>query len=133
MEAITEKTFEYVCNMCGLKIDTSECNFEYSPGQITIYMHCPVCRDGTLMTPVYRGKNKNELPGTVASARHFPKTGDRLFFVNEEVKVLEGYPVFHLVKVKSIGTGSEFWADKDSLTKIPDSMKLAINKLSITL
>ena len=46
-----DRVFHYVCKICGLKVDATECDHDYEPEQIYIRFYCPIFKDGTKMTP----------------------------------------------------------------------------------
>ena len=58
-----ERAFKYICGMCGLIIDTSKCDYKYSPDQESINLYCPLCKDGTKMTPI-KNKDNYFIPDT---------------------------------------------------------------------
>jgi len=50
--------------MCNLKTDTSKCNYDYEPDQLCIKFNCPICKDGTVMTPIFEINNMDDLTFT---------------------------------------------------------------------
>jgi len=60
--------------MCGLKADTRTCDYSYKPDQETIRFFCPICKDGTIMTPIT--VNKDAVSPSINKLKFVLKTVD---------------------------------------------------------